>query len=168
MIKALFELPRRWFNAGGFTICAGLLGFAYFLQFRENLDPCPLCIFQRLAFISLGVVFLLAALHHPGRIGSRVYGVFIALSGLIGAGIAARHLWLQHLPPDRVPECGPGLDYMLEVFPLTETLRMAFTGSGECADIVWSFLGLSMPGWTLFWYLVLAVTGLLVNWRAGD
>jgi disulfide bond formation protein DsbB len=168
MMKALVELPRRWFNAGGFVLCAGLLGFAYFLQFHEDLDPCPLCIFQRLAFISLGLVFLLAALHHPQRIGSRIYGVFIALSGLIGAVIAGRHLWLQHLPPDQIPECGPGLDYMLEVFPLTETLRMAFTGSGECADIVWSFLGLSMPGWTLFWYLVLGITGLLVNWRAGN
>ena len=166
MMKILFDLHRRWFNAGGFAICAGLLGFAYFLQFHENLEPCPLCIFQRLAFLVLGMVFLLAALHHPGRIGSRIYGVCIALSGLIGAGIAGRHLWLQHLPPDQVPECGPGLDYMLEVFPLTETLRMAFTGSGECADVTWSFLGLSMPGWTLLWYLALAVTGLLVNWRA--
>ena len=90
------------------------------------------------------------------------------MAGLIGAGIASRHLWLQHLPPDQIPECGPGLDYMLEVFPLSETIRMAFTGSGECADIVWSFLGISMPGWTLLWYLGLGTTGLLVNWCSRD
>jgi disulfide bond formation protein DsbB len=167
-MKTKFELPRRWFNAGGFFICSGLLGFAYFLQFYQDLDPCPLCIFQRLAFITLGLVFLLAALHHPQRIGSRIYGVSLAMAGLIGAGIASRHLWLQHLPPDQIPECGPGLDYMLEVFPLSETIRMAFTGSGECADIVWSFLGISMPGWTLLWYLGLGTTGLLVNWCSRD
>ncbi|MGD8312026.1 MAG: disulfide bond formation protein B [Gammaproteobacteria bacterium] len=156
--------PRRLINTAGFAACAGLLGFAYFLQFHEGLDPCPLCIFQRLVFITVGILFLLAALHNPARVGSRIYAVLIAVAGLTGAGIAAWHLRLQHLPPGRVPECGPGLDYMLEVFPLSETLRLAFTGSGECADIVWTFLGLSIPAWALLWFLALAVAGLLRNW----
>jgi disulfide bond formation protein DsbB len=159
-------VPRRLFNAAGFAVCAGLLGFAYFLQFHEGLDPCPLCIFQRVVFIVLGVVFLLAAVHNPARIGSRVYGVLIALIASTGAGIAAWHIHLQHLPPGQVPECGPGLDYMLEVFPLSETLRLAFTGSGECAEIVWTFLGLSIPSWTFLCFLGIGIAGFLRNWLA--
>jgi disulfide bond formation protein DsbB len=110
------------------------------------------------------VFFLLAAIHNAGRIGSRIYGVLIALSALAGAAIATRHVWLQHLPPDKVPECGPGLDYMLEVFPLSETLRKVFTGSGECAEVNWQFLGLSMPAWALLCFIGLAVGGLVRNW----
>ena len=159
----IHAVPRRWFNLAGALSCAGLLGFAYYLQFHEGLDPCPLCIFQRIGFIMIGVVFLLAFLHNPGRTGGRIYGSILMLVALAGAAIAARHVWLQQLPPDQVPDCGPGLDYMLEVFPLTETLKMAFTGSGECAEVSWSFLGLSMPMWSLLWFLGLGCLGLLRN-----
>ena len=156
---------RRPLNAAAFLTCAGLLGFAYYhLQSRLGLDPCPLCILQRIAFLLTGLIFLVAALHNPARIGSRIYALLIALAALIGAGIAGWHVRLQHLPADQVPECGPGLDYMLEVFPLSDTLRMVFTGSGECAEIVWSFLGLSIPAWSLVSFLCLATAGLLLNW----
>ncbi len=155
----------RALNAAGFLACAGLLGFGYYLQFEEGLEPCPLCIFQRIAFIVLGVLFLLAALHGPGPVRSRVHGVLIGLAGLAGAGIAGWHLWLQSLPPGEAPACGPGLDYMLETFPLTETLRMVFTGSGECAEVSWRFLGLSIPAWALLWFVILGAGGLWVNWR---
>jgi disulfide bond formation protein DsbB len=155
---------RRLVNAGGFAACAGLLGFAYYLQFHEGLDPCPLCIFQRVVFLALGLLFLAAAIHNPGRIGSRIYAVLVGVTGLTGAGIAGWHVHLQHLPPDQVPECGPGLDYMLDVFPMSETLRMVFTGSGECAEIVWTFLGLSIPSWTILCFLGLTVAGFVRNW----
>jgi disulfide bond formation protein DsbB len=160
----LRTLSRRWLNLGGFAICAGLLGFAYYLQFYDGLDPCPLCIFQRVGVILLGLVFLIAALHHPQQIGARIYAVVIAATALAGAGVASRHVWLQHLPPDQVPACGPDLGYMLEILPIAEVIRRVFTASGECANIVWSFLGLSMPVWVLMWFLLLGTLGLIGNW----
>jgi disulfide bond formation protein DsbB len=164
--RLLTLLPRRLFNLAGFLFCAGLLGYAYHVQFNLGLEPCPLCILQRVAFIATGLFMLVAALHNAGRVMSRVYAVLIALAALAGAAIAGRHVWLQHLPPDQVPECGPGLDYMLDVFPLSQTLRMVFTGSGECAEVAWRFLGLSMPAWTLLCFIGLAVGGFARNWLA--
>lgn len=159
-------LPRRLFNLLGCLFCAGVLGYALHEQFDVGLEPCPLCILQRIAYIATGLLMLLAAIHNAGRIGSRVYAVLIGLASLTGAGIAGRHVWIQHLPPDQVPSCGPGLDYMLDVFPLTQTLRMVFTGSGECAEVVWRFLGMSMPTWSLLCFLGLAVGGFARNWLA--
>ncbi len=162
-MRVLETIPRRRANLVGFLVCSGLLGFAYYLQFFRDLEPCPLCILQRVAFLTLGVLFLAAAIHNPGRAGSRVYGVLIMLAGLAGIVTAVRHLWLQNLPPDHVPDCGPGLEYMLEVFPLTETLRMVFTGAGECAEVVWSLLGISVPGWALVWFVILTGAGAFRN-----
>jgi len=146
-----------------------LLGYAYVLQLVDELEPCPLCIFQRLAFFGLGVVFLVAAIHHPGRgrsrVGSRIYAVLAGLASASGAAIAARHVWIQHLPPDQVPECGPGLDYMLNVFPLWDTVKEVLSGSGECAEVSWTFLGLTIPGWSFIAFVVLGIGGVLVNWR---
>ena len=156
----------RLTNALGFVVCGALLGYAYYSQFSQNLDPCPLCIFQRVGVIAVGIVFLIAAIHNPGRTGARIYAVLIALCALSGAAVAARHVYLQHLPPDQVPECGPGLDYMLEVFPLGEALTQVFTGSGECADVAWTFLGLSMPSWVLIWFIALGLLGVLRNWKS--
>ncbi len=157
---------RRITNLSAFAICAGLLAYAYYAQFSLGLDPCPLCIFQRIAMIALAAVFLLAAGHHPAGWGARVYAVLIGAVALAGTAIAGRHVWLQHLPSDQVPECGPGLAYMLDVFPLADTLRMVFTGSGECAHIDWMFLGLGMPAWVLLWFLLLGIAGAWINWRA--
>lgn len=156
---------RRTVNLAGLGICAGLLAYAYYAQFVLGLAPCPLCIFQRIALIALGGIFLLAALHHPAIIGARVYAALTGLAAGAGAAIASRHVWIQNLPSDQAPACGPGLEYMLEVFPLTETLRMVFTGSGECANVDWSFLGLSMPAWTLIWFVALGVAGVWINWE---
>ncbi|HQU16473.1 MAG: disulfide bond formation protein B [Chromatiales bacterium 21-64-14] len=156
---------HRWLNTAGFLACAALLGYAYYAQFHDHLDPCPLCIFERLGVLALGVAFLVAAIHGPGSAGSRVYAVAIAVVALTGAAVAARHVWIQHLPADQVPACGPGLNYLLETFPLTKTLRMVLTGSGDCARISWTFLGLSMPEWVLSWFAGLGAAGFLGNWR---
>lgn len=94
-----------------------------------------------------------------------MYGVLIGLVAAIGAGIAGRHVWLQHLPPEQAPRCGPGLDYLLETLPLSETIREVLTGSGECAKVDWSLLGLSIPEWTLPLFLGLGVLGVFANWR---
>lgn len=142
-------LTSRWSYAALLLVCGGLLGFGLFLEHVRGLEPCPLCVFQRLAFMATGVVALVALLHGPGRVGGLVYACLVFITSITGATIAGRQVWLQHLPADQVPACGPGLDYMLEVFPLQEVLQMVFSGSGECAEVQWRFLGLSIPEWSL-------------------
>lgn len=140
----------------GALACTALIAYAMHAQLNLGLEPCPLCIFQRVAFAVLGLVFLLAAAHAPRRAaGRRVYGVLGLLAGATGIGVAGNHVRLQHLPPDQVPACGPGLDYMLESMPITGVLRRVMTGSGECANVDWTFIGLSMPAWSLLWFVLL-------------
>jgi disulfide bond formation protein DsbB len=150
-------------NLAGFIACVGMMAYALYSQHILGLEPCPLCIFQRVAVVALGAVFLVAAIHPAGRVGRWVYAVLIAIASLAGIGVAARHVWLQNLPPDKVPSCGPGLDFMLDTFPFTEMLNMVLSGSGECAAESWSFLGLSMPAWTLICLLGLGIFGVTVN-----
>lgn len=146
--SSLLPTQRVLFAAGVFA-CASLMAAALYFQHVLKLEPCPLCIFQRIFVVVAGVLMLLATFHNPSLLGRRVYGALIGVTSLLGVVVAGRHVWLQNLPEDKVPECGPGLEYMLEAFPLTEVLDMVFTGSGECAEVQWSFLGLSIPGWTL-------------------
>lgn len=159
-------MHRRTINFAGFFVCLALITFALYSQHVNGLDPCPLCILQRIAVIGVGVVFLLAAIHHPGRFGGRIYAALIVMTGGAGAIVAGRHVWLQSLPADQVPACGPGLDYILEVFPFSQALAMIFSGSGECAEVGWTFLGLSMPAWVLVWLLTLVGVGVWNNLRA--
>ena len=153
---------------GGFLICAALLGFALYLQYVEHQEPCPLCILQRVAFIGMMVLFLAAALHGPLRRGAIVYSTLLFIVAGIGAGIAGRQVWLQHLPADRVPACGPGLEYMLQSFPLMKALQKVFAGSGECAEAGWRFLGLTIAGWSLVWFVALGVLAIFIAVRARD
>jgi disulfide bond formation protein DsbB len=160
---------RRGCNAAAAVACFALLGFAYFLQYGQLLDPCPLCIFQRVAVTALGIAFCLAALvPAAGILAGRGVAILLGLVALTGAGVAWRHLYIQALPPGQVPVCGATLEYMLDVFPVAEVLRKVLTGSGECAKVDWSFLGIAMPGWVLIWMLALGTLGVLVNWRAGS
>jgi disulfide bond formation protein DsbB len=150
----------------GFVACVGLIGFALYAQNHWNLNPCPLCIFQRIAFAALALVFLFGGLFAPRSIrGRRVRGVVALIPALVGAGIAGRHVWLTHLPPDQVPACGPPLDFMMEANPLTDVIRLVLTGSGECAKVDWTFLGLSMPAWSLVWFLLLGAWIVLTAFR---
>jgi disulfide bond formation protein DsbB len=157
--------PGRAGNLLGFAICAALLASAYYSQYVLGLDPCPLCILQRIAVLATGLAFLGAALHRPGRAGALAWAGMIALTAVMGAAIAARHVWITAQPPGTVAECGASLDYMLEVLPLKEVLAKVLTGSGECGKIDWRFLGLSMPAWVLVWLLALGTWGVLVNLR---
>lgn len=152
--------PRLWFFLG-FLGCGLLLAAGAYMQFVEDLEPCPLCISQRLAILATGVIFLFAALHNRGY---KAYAIGAAVSALIGASISARHVWLQHLPPEQVPECSPGLEYVFKHFPLTETVKLMLTGTGECSQIEGVFLGLTIPGWTLIAFLMLAAFSLLTIW----
>lgn len=156
--------PRIGFLLG-FAACAALLGVGGYLQFVEELEPCPLCISQRLAILATGVVFLLAGLHNRGR---RIYAVAAAAVALVGASISARHVWLQHLPPEEVPECSPGLEYVFQHFPLADTIKLMLTGTGECAKVDWTLLGFSIPAWTLLAFLLLAAWAGLQFVNGGD
>jgi disulfide bond formation protein DsbB len=147
----------------GFMMCVVMMGTALlFFQRFLGLEPCPLCILQRVVVISLGIVLLVAAIQGPSGWGHRVYGGLIILIAGGGAAIAGRHVWLQSLPPDQVPECGPTLDYILEVFPLSKALQLVLRGSGECAKVEWQFLGLSIPGWTLIAFSGFILFGLML------
>ena len=157
--------PRLGY-AVGLLVCAGLLGFALYLQHVDGQDPCPLCILQRIAFIGMMVVFAVGALHGPARRGAIVYSTLAVVIALFGGGIAGRQVWLQMLPPDKVPACGPGLEYMLDRFPLSQALQKILAGSGECAEAGWRFLGLTIAGWSLVWFVVLGAFAIVIAVRA--
>jgi disulfide bond formation protein DsbB len=149
--------PRRIAYLLGFAVCAGLIAYALYLQYVIGLEPCPLCVFQRICVIGMGLIFLVAAFHHPGRAGATGYALLQLVVGGAGAGFAARQVWLQSLPKDQVPACGMGLDYMLDTLPLADVLRKVFEGSGECAEKGWEFLRLSIAGWTLVFFIAMIV-----------
>lgn len=157
----------RLLNLSGAAACGGLMGYALYAQHALGLEPCPLCIFQRVAVVMLGVMFLLAAVHAARGAGRRVYAVLLGLTALGGAAVAGRHVWLTTLPPERVPSCGPGLDFLLDSFPMVEVLQLVLSGSGECAQVDWQMLGMSMPAWVLVALLALGGIGAGANWRAG-
>jgi disulfide bond formation protein DsbB len=147
-------MPRAGY-AAAFLVCAGLLGFALYLQHYQGQDPCPLCIFQRVAYMALMAIFLVAAVHGPARVGALVYGALLLAVSLAGIALAGRHVWLQHLPKDRIPECGPGLEYIMKKYSPFQVLEKVLKGSGECAESGWSFLGLTIAGWSLVWFVIL-------------
>jgi disulfide bond formation protein DsbB len=158
-------MTARLANLLGFCACLGLLGFAYFSQYVLHLEPCPLCILQRIGIFLIGIVFMCAAIQGPRRGGRRVYAAAIALAVLGTAGVAARQLYIQSLPPGSVPACGASLEIMLKLLPLQEVLTKVFTGSGECAKVDWRFLGLAMPAWVLIAAGALGGFGVWTNTR---
>ncbi|MBI3056089.1 MAG: disulfide bond formation protein B [Betaproteobacteria bacterium] len=158
----LSKLTPRLGYLAGLLICGALFAFALYLQYYEYQNPCPLCILQRIAFIAMMVVFLAGAIHGPRRTGAIIYSTLLVIIAAIGAGIATRHVWLQHLPKDQVPECGPGLEYMLNKFPLAQALEKVFRGSGECAEVGWTFLTLSIAEWSLAWFILLGVLAVYI------
>ena len=158
----------RLANIAGFLACAGLMAYALYAEHVLFLMPCPLCVFQRMAVIGLGVIFLLAAIHNPGDLGRRIYAGLIFVAAAAGVGVAGRHVWLQNLPPEEVPSCGPGFDFIVSTFPLKDALAMIFTGSGECADVDWQFLGLSMPVWVVLSVAVIGLAGIANNLRQSN
>ncbi|MSQ50163.1 MAG: disulfide bond formation protein B [Betaproteobacteria bacterium] len=156
--------PRLLYVAPALA-CVGLLGCGYYLQYFDSQDPCPLCLVQRGFYYGILFLFTIAALHLPGRTGNSIYGSAAALLALGGFGVAARQVWLQHLPTDQVPACGPDLYFMLENFPLARMLEKLFTGSGQCAEVNWTFLGLSIAGWSLLCFAALAIYALWLTLR---
>jgi len=156
---------RRLINLAGFGACALLLGYAYYAQFHLRLEPCPLCIFQRIGVALLALGFLAAALHHPRGRGRYGYALAIGLAALATAGVAARHVYVQSLPPGSLPSCGAPLTVLLKFTPVWQVIRKVLTGSGECFEVNWRFLGLTMPAWVLISGLVLGALGVAGNLR---
>lgn len=152
--------PRIVF-AAIFLACAALIAFALFLQERQGLEPCPMCVLQRYAFVAIGIVALAAAIHGPRGALLKAYGVLVALLAVIGGGIAARHSWLQHFPP-QTESCGTDLEFLVNTFPISQALPKIFAGTGSCSKVDWKMLGLSIPEWALVWFAIFAAAALWI------
>ncbi len=151
----MMKNPRLIFVAT-FATCAGLVGFGLVLQHVRGLEPCPMCILQRYAFVAIAVIALIAAIHNPRIIGRRIYGGLLALAAIAGGGVAIRHVYLEHNPP-QIFDCGADFGYMLESFPLADLLPMIFKGTGDCTKVLWRFLGLSIAEWALIWFAIFLI-----------
>lgn len=154
---------RMVFSALVLFAIASMIFARVYLEAFLNLEACPLCMTQRLFVVMWGVFALLAVIHNPDDWGRRVYAALCAASAYVGALVAARHIWLQHLPEDQVPACGPPLDYLLENFPLQDAINTMLMGDGNCAETVWTFLGLSIPEQTLLVFIAAIAISL---WQA--
>ena len=168
MIETFKKLSVRTHSFLGFCACFLLMSYALYAEHILGLEPCPMCIFQRISTMLLGLIFLIGSFPITSRLSRRIIGLLISLTSLSGILVASRHVWLQNLPPEKVPGCGPGLDFMVENFPLADVFEMVFSGSGECANVDWSLLGLSMPSWVIISLSILAVFGLWSNLRASN
>lgn len=169
--------PFRWsFRTAfllGFLICVGLLAYALFAEQHLGLEPCNLCILQRVAFLWMALWFLVGGLHAPRGGGRWVYVVLVLVGAAFGVAIAIRQLWLQSLPADQVPACGAGFNILLEqlkghYIPLSQFITTMLRGDGDCAKVTWRFLGLTMAGWTLIWYVLLGAWSLLPRGRRNN
>ncbi|HWA12437.1 MAG TPA: disulfide bond formation protein B [Burkholderiales bacterium] len=154
-------LPPRRIFAAMFAACAGLIGFALFLQHGRGLEPCPMCILQRYAFIGIGIVALVAALHGPGALARRIYAGLLIVLAAAGGGVAIRHVYLEHNPPELF-DCGADLGYLLQSFTMSDMLPMIFRGTGDCSKVPWRFLGLSIAEWSLVWFAILLAAAIAV------
>ncbi len=157
-------LNRRLINFAGAAACLGMFAFALYTEIFLHLEPCPLCIFQRIGVIALGVVFLAAAIHDPKRRGGAwTYAVLIALAALATIGVAARHVYIQSQPPGSIPACGAPFNILLQMFNPWQVLVKVLHAGGECAVVNWTLFGLSMPAWVLFCALILGGAGVIAN-----
>ncbi|GAB3369904.1 disulfide bond formation protein B [Spongiibacter taiwanensis] len=149
-------LTARWIYALVAAACAALLSYALYTEYFDGLNPCPLCMTQRGFYVLAGLTGLAAALINPGRKGRYLASGLVALFCAGGAAVAGRQVWLQSLPADQVPACGPSLEYMFANLPFGEAFRTLMMGDGNCAEVVWTLFGLSMPNWSLICFVVLA------------
>ena len=159
----------RILNAFGLLLCVVSLLFAVlYLERTLYLDPCPLCILDRIVLALMGLIFFLALMPYPGLIFSRVYSLLSIALSVVGIGLASRHVWLQNLPADEVPECGPDLYFMLETLPVLDVAKKVFTDLGSCAQVNWTFAGLTIPEQTLILFaglLLLSFAQTYIVWK---
>ena len=149
----------------GFAICAALLGYAFYVQFQLGIQPCPFCIFQRICFAALGLVFLIGGLSSPRSAGARKgWSLLAVVAAAAGVSYAGRHAWVQLYPPE-LPSCGPGLNFIVEQHSWLGAARQVLLATGDCSNIDWQFLGLTMPMWSLVWFIGLAIWALQAAFR---
>jgi disulfide bond formation protein DsbB len=141
-----------------FIACIILLGIAYFMQYIMGLSPCYLCITQRFFIAIIGLFSLLAFIHNKG---SKIYGLIVAFSALVGGFFASKQLWLQSLPPEKIPACGPPVDYLFDSFNVSEAIKILIQGDGNCAAVQWTFIGISIPGWSLICFIAIVILSVL-------
>jgi disulfide bond formation protein DsbB len=141
-----------------FIACIILLGIAYFMQYIMGLSPCYLCITQRFFIAIIGLFSLLAFIHNKGP---KIYGLIVAFSALIGGFFASKQLWLQSLPPEKIPACGPPVDYLFDSFNVSEAVKILIQGDGNCAAVQWTFIGISIPGWSLICFIAIVILSVL-------
>lgn len=156
-VTRIFE--SRKINALAFVACCLLLAAAYYFEYVEGMEPCPLCIFQRIGVFLIAIVFLLRAIHHP-LLSSRwnlSYAILGLVSSILASIFAGKHVYIKSLPADQVPECGPALDYLLDVLPISQVISAVLSGDGECAKDNWTMLGISMPGWVLMFFIAVGI-----------
>lgn len=148
-----------------FLFSTGALLAGVFIEHQFELEPCSMCVFQRVMFIGVALTALAATIHGVGlgvsAIGNRIYAALVLIFADLGAALAIRQLWLQQLPAEKVPTCPPSLDYMLDVLPFTEVLKVVLSGDGNCAEVAWTMLGLSIPGWSLICFVVIVSAGMV-------
>lgn len=155
------KLSARGISLFGLLASTAMIAFAIaYFQLYKGFEPCPLCILQRMGVTSVAIVFLIATLHNPQRVGTIIYSVLGFIAAALGGAVSIRHLWLQHLPSNELPQCSPGYDYIVDNFPLMDAIPMLLKGSGECSETLWSLLGISIPGWTLLGFVFLAAVNL--------
>ncbi|WP_313519981.1 disulfide bond formation protein B [Pseudomonas sp.] len=140
-----------------FLACVLVMAGALYLEHVVGLEPCPLCILQRICVIAFGLVCLVAAIHGPHRRGRRVYSFLALIAAVAGAAVAGRQVWLQKIPADELPACLPSLDYMMEALPFQDIIRLVLHGTADCAEVKWTLFGLSLPEWSM-----LAFAGLIL------
>ncbi len=165
MVNINFMNPRL-IHLTFFVICSCLLGYGYYLQYVEYLEPCPLCMVQRVAFLAIALTALISAIHGPQFLGIRIYSGLLVFFSTFGGAIASRQIWLQHLPKDQIPECGPGLSFMLETAPFLDVVKTLIIGTGDCAEVVWTFLGFSIPEWALVMFVSICIVNLIIFKKA--
>ena len=163
----MLPISNRMISFGVFIACVALLASAYVFEYMFYMDPCPLCIMQRIAVLLVGITGLLGFLLAHNQVARMVSSVFMVIAALFGMGVAGRHVWIQSLPADQVPTCGPSLEYMVDTLPWAEVLAVMLRGNGNCADSHWAFLGLSMPQWVLVWFIGFTVVGVYLAIKNG-
>jgi disulfide bond formation protein DsbB len=155
----MFILPNKTLFLLIFLACIGLLASAYYFEYVMYLDPCPLCMMQRIAVLLVGLVGLSGFILSGNRVKQIIHSGLLMLSSVFGMFLAGRHIWIQNLPADQVPTCGPSLEYMVDTLPWAEVISIMLQGNGNCADLQWSFLGLSMPEWVMVWFIGFMLAG---------
>jgi disulfide bond formation protein DsbB len=156
-------LERRLINFSGAAACLGMFAFALYTQYFENLEPCPLCIFQRITVVALGIAFLAAAIHNPRSRGGWVYAALIGVAALVTIGVSGRHVYIQSQPPGSIPACGAPLNVLMQMFHTWQVVVKVLHAGGECAVVNWTLWGVSMPGWVLFCAAILGGAGVIAN-----